>query len=108
MDHVLITKDFDFDGYYSPFFQATFGFALGLILAPFSVGLFIFIVLYFVFELFYAYRRGFWYTPAEILVRFSIFLIGLLGFITGRLLSGDDNPWRVHYDTWDLSDFSTL
>ena len=104
----VIITDFNFEGYYAPLFQGIFSFVIGLILAPFSLGLFIYIFLYFLLELMYAYRRGFWYTPFEIGVRFSIFLLGLLGFVIGRMLSGDHNPWRVHYDDWDFKDFSSL
>lgn len=91
------------DGYHTVLFQVALGFALGLILAPFSVGLLIFLVFYFIFELFYLYRVGFRYTLQDLIARFAIFLYALLGFLFGRWASGDNNPFRMHYDSWDYS-----
>jgi len=93
---------FNEDGYYTVFFQIFLGFVLGLILAPFSLGLFIFIIVYFFFELLYAYRRGFKYTPWELMTRFSIFLWALLGFLFARFAIGDKHPFHHHYDIWEF------
>lgn len=92
---------FNEDGYYTVIFQIVLTVVLGILLAPFSVGLFIFIVFYLLFELFYAYRRGFRYTPEELLTRLAIFLWGLIGFLFGRFAIGDHQPIRHHYDEWN-------
>src|SRR5437762_11546959 len=84
--------------YYDPIFQLFLAVALGLLFGPFSLGLFFFIVIYLIMEIWYAYLRGFKYTPMEMLVRFLIFLIGLLAFLAAKYLSGDFDPVRFHYD----------
>ena len=88
--------------YYTVFFQVLLTFIIGLILAPFSVGLFIYLVFYFIFELYYANKRGFKYTIEEMWTRLAIFLWGLVGFLFGRWAIGDLNPLRHHYDKWDF------
>lgn len=93
---------FDTDGYYTILFQILITFIMGIIFSPFSMGFFLFIVVYLLFELFYAYRRGFKYDGYEALARVSIFLWGLLGFLFGRWALGDNDPLRFHYDTWSL------
>jgi len=89
-------------GYYSVLFQFVLAVVFALILAPFSVGLFIYIVFYFIFELLYANYRGFRYSITEVLLRFAIFLSGLVAFIFARWAIGDDNPIRHHYDKWEF------
>lgn len=94
---------FNDDGYYSILFQIVLAVVIGILLAPFSVGLFIFIFFYLLFELFYAYRRGFRYTPEEMIIRLSIFLWGLVGFLFARYAIGDSQPFRHHYDEWNYN-----
>jgi len=108
---IIPTKDslqwwdyyFNNQGYYTVLFQIVLTVVLGIILSIFSVGLFIYIFFYFLFELMYANRRGFRYTPDEAITRLSIFLWGLVGFLFGRYAIGDGNPFRSHYDVWDYS-----
>lgn len=90
------------DGYYSPLFQIFAGIALGMALAPFSLGLFLFIVIYLLFELYYAFLFGFKYSADQLAYRLLAFALGLLGFFFGRIFSGDLDPLRFHYDEWDL------
>ena len=90
------------DGYYHPVIQILAAVAIGMVFAPFSLGLFLYIIIYLLFEIYYAYLRGFRYTPEEMLLRLLIFIMGLLGFLFGRAFSGDDNPIRFHYDEWSL------
>lgn len=92
----------ELEGYYDPLFQIFLSIVIGMILAPFSLGLFFFIVIYVICELYYAFLRGFRYTPEEMAYRSLVFFAGFLGFLFGRAFSGDDNPFRIHYDEWDL------
>ena len=92
----------ELEGYYHPLFQICLGIALGLILAPFSLGLFIFIFIYIICEIYYAYIRGFKYTPDEMAYRALAFFLGFLAFLFGRYFSGDVDPIRMHYDEWDF------
>ena len=90
------------EGYYDPLFQIFFSVVVGMILAPFSLGLFLFLAVYLIFELYYAYIRGFKYTPDEMAYRALVFFVGFLGFLFGRYFSGDPDPFRMHYDEWEL------
>ena len=92
----------ELEGYYHPLFQISLSIAMGLLLSPFSWGLFVFIFVFIIFELYYAYLRGFRYTPDEMSYRALSFFLGLLAFLFGRYYSGDDDPLRQHYDNWDL------
>ena len=96
------TEDEFFSGYYSPLFQIIVSVVLGIIFSPFSLGFLIFLAVYIIMELWYAQLRGFRYTPAEISMRFLVFLMGLLGFLYGRITIGDLNAARHHYDEWSL------
>lgn len=92
---------FNDEGYYTVLFQIVLAVVIGMLLAPFSLGLFIYIFFYLLFELLYAYRRGFRYTPEELIARLAIFLWGLVGFLFVRFAIGDHQPIRHHYDQWD-------
>jgi hypothetical protein len=90
------------DGYYAPLFQIFLGMAMGFIFAPFSLGLFIFLVVYLLLELWYALVFGFKYSAEQLSYRILAFVLALLAFFAGRILSGDGNPGRFHYDSWDF------
>jgi len=103
MEKVNISQRWeDLSDYYNPLFQISLSIALGLALAPFSLGLFIYIFVYIISELYYAYLRGFKYTPDEMVYRALVFFVGFLAFLFGRYCSGDSDPFRMHYDEWDL------
>ena len=88
--------------YYNPLFQILLAIVLGIILSPFSLGFFFFIIIYIICELYYVYLRGFKYTLDEMAYRALMFLCGLLGFLFGRAYIGDNDPFRMHYDEWEL------
>ena len=103
MENLNIIKGWEeLSDYYNPLFQIALSISLGLLLAPFSLGLFIYIFVYIISELYYAYLRGFKYTPDEMAYRSLAFFIGFLAFLFGRYASGDIDPFRMHYDEWDL------
>lgn len=96
------TDDGFFDFYYNPIFQIISAFVIGFLFAPLSIGFFIFIMFYLLSELFFAIKFGFKYTQDTVILRFSVFLYGVFGFVLGRMLVGDYDPCRHHYDEWDL------
>ena len=93
---------FNNEGYYTIMFQIFLVFFIGMVLAPFSLGFLLFVIIYFLTELIYAYRRGFKYDNDEAIGRIAIFGWGVLGFIVGRWAIKDTNPFRHHYDEWSL------
>ena len=81
-------------------FQFLFTFIIAFILSAISLGFFFFIFIYFILEVFHFYRYG-RADPYYVLLRFSIFLFGVFGFVLGRiLLMNDHNPFRHSFHEW--------
>jgi hypothetical protein len=84
--------------WYHPIITMIIVFIISFILSYFSLGFFFFLIIYILSEFTFAYKLGFMYTLDILIIRSSIFLVGLFGFITGRLyLNNDINPFRHSY-----------
>ena len=93
MEREIISDDYLFS------FLVTF--VIAFFLSFISLGFFFFLFIFLLIELYYAYSRKYILTPDYMLLRFSIFLFGVFGFILGRiLLVGDDKPFRHSFHEW--------
>lgn len=87
----------------TPMCQVIFSFFIGLLLSPWSYGIFFVVISIIIYELlFYFFTKG---NPLYFnsFVRTSVVCSYVLGYITGRTLSGDeilygDAPDMVNYD----------
>ncbi len=93
---------------YPILFQLILSFVVGLILAPFSQGLLLWLVYVFVFEAIYIYQTNLHYCTQSTAVRLGVLCAGLFGFILGRTLVGDPQPLRGSYKYDKINDDSEI
>jgi len=102
METSIWSEYFNTDGYYTILFQVIFAFVIGFIFSIFSLGFFLFILVWLITVFLYGYRFGWKTSIYNVFAIFSIFLYGLVGFVIGRSLIGDCNPFRHTYDEWSF------
>lgn len=74
----------------TPMFQVIISLVFGILLSPWSSGLFFLVIFIIAYEiLYYIFTKG---NPLyyNVFVRTSVILASILGFIIGRTLSGDE------------------
>ena len=85
-------------GYGSVVFQIIVTFVIGLVFAPFSYGFIYFLLFWFFWVLLYSLTVNFQFPMWRVFTLFGIFMVGVLGFIIGRIMIGDENILKWKYD----------
>lgn len=85
-------------GYGSVVFMIVFTFVISLIFGSFSLGFAYFLLFWGAWIFAYALLVNFQFPFYRLFYSFAIFMVGVLGFIIGRLIVGDNNPFKGYYD----------
>nr|QBK90185.1 MAG: hypothetical protein LCPAC102_00980 [Pithovirus LCPAC102] len=85
-------------GYGSVLFYIVFTFVLGFIFAPFSHGFLYFSFFWVIWFIGYSFLVHWKYPNWRLLTLAGVFSAGLTGFILGRFIIGDPNPFRITHD----------
>lgn len=85
-------------GYGSVLFWIVFTFVLGIIFAAFSWGFAYFLLFWILWLIYYSMLINFQYPVWRLFTIIGIFCTGLIGFLLGRFLVGDEDPFRPYYE----------
>lgn len=84
--------------FYNPYIQFIFTFLIAFLLSPFSMGFFVFLIIYILTEIYYWSIIGFKCNNSLLISRSLIFVGAIIGFVIGRIVfSNDYNPFRHSY-----------
>jgi len=84
-------------GYGSVLFWIVFTFVFGLLFACFSYGFLWFIVFWILYAILYSLAVDFKYPIWRLFTIMGLFFAGLTGFLLGRYLIGDPDPFKSFY-----------
>ena len=85
-------------GYGSVLFWIVFTLVIGIIFAAFSIGFRYFLAFWIIWFIGYSMLVDFNYPIWRMFTLMGVFFTGLTGFLIGRYLVGDSDPFRCTFD----------